>query len=111
MPAATGAARPGSRPNASPNNGNTAKVVEMQPPVARALPDRLARQLGAVQEEQQHDPRIRHDPRHARPFAARGQRARQHDGAEQHEDERFDEAEDTADHAAALKRVSLRHKR
>ena len=49
----------------------------MEPRVAEARDDRLARQPGAVKKEQQHDPDIRRPARDARPNATRGQQRRE----------------------------------
>jgi hypothetical protein len=71
----------------------------VKPPVARAVDDRFARQLGPVKEEQQHDADVRRHTRDRRPHTARRQQRCQQHGAEQQQDERFDEREDAAHHA------------
>jgi hypothetical protein len=59
---------------------------EVQLPVAQAVPDRLTRQLGAVEEEQQHDSDLHHPADDRRRLAAHRQDRGQNHHAEQQQD-------------------------
>ncbi|ABA50975.1 Atu, putative [Burkholderia pseudomallei 1710b] len=59
----------------------------MQPPVRRARDDRFARELRAVQEEQQADRDVGRPVERVRGLAAARQEAREHDGADERERE------------------------
>ena len=75
-----------------------AKNGKVQPPIARPLPDRLARELGSVKEEQQDDAGIGQSAGNRHPDPARRQEAGDDDNRDQCQHEGFDIGKQLARH-------------